>query len=173
MVRRTLISAALLVAVIALTDHATADEMQVTSSDATSRFMALGVSKEVVIDLSTDIKNMVVADRGIVSAVAVSSRRVYIIGAALGQTNVYFFAADGRQIGALDIAVTSTSEPASLENYTQPANVVLVYRYGVGGENINCTPIKCIDANKPGANQVPGTQNINVSGNATTVVPVR
>ena len=34
------------------------------------------------------------------------SRRAYIIGVAVGQTNVYFFDAEGRQLMAFDIAVT-------------------------------------------------------------------
>jgi len=34
-----------------------------------------------------------------------SSRRVYIIGVAVGQTNIFFFDADGRQIAGFDIAV--------------------------------------------------------------------
>src|ERR1700680_4822384 len=63
--------------------------MQVISSDVTARFMALGVSKSVVIDLPTDIKDVLVTDKGIVDAVVRSKRRAYIIRTALGQTNVY------------------------------------------------------------------------------------
>ena len=139
-----------------------------TSSDATARFVALGVSKSVVIDFPTDIKDVVVADKGIATVVVLTRRRVYVIGAALGQTNVYFFDADGRQIDALDLAVASTSPPAALENYPYPANVVLVYN-GSKGQNLSCTPILCLDASKPGSDQPPGTQNINVTGSSSTV----
>src|SRR5262249_19091393 len=34
------------------------------------------------------------------------SRRAYIIGVAMGQTNVYFFDSEGRQLMGFDIAVT-------------------------------------------------------------------
>ena len=142
--------------------------IQVTGNDATARFMALGVSKSVVIDLPTDIKDMFIADPGVVNAIVRTKRRVYIIGMALGQTNIYFFAADGRLIGALDIAVTSTTQSAALEDYPFPANVVLVYR-AEKGQTLNCTPIRCIDATKPGSDQPPGTQNINVTGSSSTV----
>ncbi len=142
--------------------------MQVIGSDATARFLALGVSKSIAIDFPTDVKDVVVADKGIAIVVVQSRRRVYVIGAALGQTNVYFYAADGRQIGALDIAVASTSLPATLENYPFPANVVLVYN-GARGQTLSCTPILCLDSNKPGSDQVPGTQNINVTGSSSTV----
>ena len=34
------------------------------------------------------------------------SRRAYIIGIEVGQTNVFFFDAEGKQIAGFDIAVT-------------------------------------------------------------------
>jgi pilus assembly protein CpaC len=80
--------------------------IQLIGSDATSRFVPLGVGKSVVIDPPRDIKDVLVADPKIANAVVRSSRRAYIIGAAVGQTNVYFFDAEGKQIGGLDIAVT-------------------------------------------------------------------
>src|SRR6185295_3483183 len=58
------------------------------------------------VDLPRDIKDVLVADPKIANAVVRSSRRAYIIGATVGQTNVYFFDAEGNQIGGLDIAVT-------------------------------------------------------------------
>ena len=42
----------------------------------------------------------------IANAVIRSSRRVYMIGVTVGQTNIFFFDADGRQIAGFDIAVT-------------------------------------------------------------------
>ena len=48
---------------------------------------------------------MLVADPKIANAVVRSSQRAYIIGAAVGQTNVVFFDADGQQVAAYDIAV--------------------------------------------------------------------
>jgi pilus assembly protein CpaC len=54
-------------------------------------------STSVVIDLSRDVKDVLVADPKIANAVVRSSQRAYIIGAAVGQTNVVFFDADGQQ----------------------------------------------------------------------------
>ena len=68
--------------------------------------MPLGIGKSVVIDLPRDIKDVLVADPKIANAVVRSSRRAYIIGVAVGQTNIYFFDADGQQIAGFDIAVT-------------------------------------------------------------------
>ncbi|WP_315753954.1 MULTISPECIES: type II and III secretion system protein family protein [unclassified Bradyrhizobium] len=70
-----------------------------------ARFLALGIGKSVVIDLPRDIKDVLVADPKIANAVVRSAQRAYIIGAAIGQTNIVFFDAQGQQIAAYDIAV--------------------------------------------------------------------
>lgn len=80
--------------------------LKAVSSDAGSHFMPLGVGKSVVVDLPRDIKDVLVTDPKIANAVVRSARRAYIIGAAVGQTTLYFFDADGQQIAGFDIAVT-------------------------------------------------------------------
>ncbi len=113
----SLIQTALLVALIVAfgfvaTGRAPAGEpprhqvIEVVGSDASSQFVPLGVGKSVVIDLPRDIKDVLVADPKVANAVIRSSRRAYIIGVKVGQTNVFFFDADGQQIAGLDIAVT-------------------------------------------------------------------
>jgi pilus assembly protein CpaC len=80
--------------------------IKVVASEAASQFVPLGVGKSVVIDFPRDIKDVLVADPKIANAVIRSTRRAYIIGAAVGQTSVFFFDAEGHQIGGFDIAVT-------------------------------------------------------------------
>jgi Flp pilus assembly secretin CpaC len=80
--------------------------IQLVAGDSSSRFVPLGVGKSVVIDLPRDIKDVLVADPTIANAVVRTARRAYIIGVKGGQTNVFFFDAEGQQIGGLDIAVT-------------------------------------------------------------------
>jgi pilus assembly protein CpaC len=80
--------------------------IQMTGSDATSRFITIGVGKSVVIDLPRDIKDVLVSDPTIANAVVRTARRAYVIGVKVGQANVFFFDAEGRQLGGLDIAVT-------------------------------------------------------------------
>ncbi len=84
---------------------ASASGIEVVGSDQNSRFIPLGVGKSVVIDLPRDIKDVLIADPKIANAVVRSARRAFIIGAAVGQTNIFFFDAEGRQIGGFDIAV--------------------------------------------------------------------
>ncbi len=80
--------------------------IQVAASEVDSQFIPLGIGKSVVIDMPRDIKDVLVADPKIANAVVRSSRRAYIIGVERGQTSIYFFDAEGRQITGLDIAVT-------------------------------------------------------------------
>jgi pilus assembly protein CpaC len=76
-----------------------------TDGQLNARFLSLGIGKSVVIDLPRDIKDVLVADPKIANAVIRSAQRAYIIGAAVGQTNIVFFDSAGQQIAAYDIAV--------------------------------------------------------------------
>ena len=80
--------------------------IQIAASDIGSHAVDLGVSKSLVIDLPRDIKDVLVTDPAIANAVVRSSRRAYIIGIKVGQTNVFFFDAEGKQMAGFDIAVT-------------------------------------------------------------------
>ena len=70
--------------------------IHVAASDVGARSVSLGVSKSVVIDLPADIKDVLVADPKIANAVVRSAQRAYIIGAAVGQTNIVFFDTAGQ-----------------------------------------------------------------------------
>src|SRR5471030_3069984 len=109
--------------------------IQVVGSDTSSRFVPLGVGKSVVIDLPADIKDVLVADPKIANAVIRSSRRVYMIGVTIGQTNIFFFDADGKQIAGFDIAVTRdlNGVRAALKQ-TMPDSDIRIE--GVGAEGI-------------------------------------
>ena len=113
LIRTATLSALLMAAGVTPIDPAISAEargntpvVQVAASEATSRFIPLGIGKSVAIDLPADIKDVLVADPKIANAVIRSSRRVYMIGVTVGQTNIFFFDADGRQIAGFDIAVT-------------------------------------------------------------------
>jgi pilus assembly protein CpaC len=80
--------------------------IKVAASEATSRSITIGIGKSIAIDLPADIKDVLVADPTIANAVIRSSRRVYMIGVKVGQTNIFFFDSNGRQIAGFDIAVT-------------------------------------------------------------------
>ena len=88
------------------TDYRVASANTAPADSLNARSLTLGISKSLVVDLPRDVKDVLVADPKIANAVVRSSRRAYIIGAAVGQTNIIFFDADGQQMAAYDVAVT-------------------------------------------------------------------
>ncbi|MBW8854526.1 MAG: pilus assembly protein N-terminal domain-containing protein, partial [Bradyrhizobium sp.] len=89
---------------VVASDYRTAAPVS-TDGQMNARFVSLGVGKSFVIDLPREIKDVLVADPKIANAVVRSTQRAYIIGAAVGQTNIVFFDSTGAQIAAYDIAV--------------------------------------------------------------------
>jgi pilus assembly protein CpaC len=90
---------------VVASDYRAAPAM-IADGQMNARPLALGIGKSAVIDLPRDIKDVLVADPKIANAVVRSAQRAYIIGSAVGQTNIVFFDAAGQQIAAYDIAVT-------------------------------------------------------------------
>jgi pilus assembly protein CpaC len=101
--------------------------IQIAASDVGSHSVSLGVSKSLVIDFPRDIKDVLVADPTIANAVIRSSRRAYIIGIKQGQTNVFFFDAQGKQLAGFDIAVTRNLNGmrAALKQILPDANITV------------------------------------------------
>jgi Flp pilus assembly secretin CpaC len=135
--------------------------MYVISSDVTSRFVPLGLNKAVVVEMPGDVKDVLVSNPEIVNVVMRTNRRAYIMGKALGETNVFLFDAQGRQLGALDIGVAPIPQldpPPLLENSALPAQAIIVYR---GAEDVRfyrCTPT-CSTPPKPKEDEAPPTTN--------------
>jgi pilus assembly protein CpaC len=108
---RTLLIAASLTAAATAAGHAAEPDLHrtpvisVVGSETSSRPVSLGIGKAVVIDLPRDVKDVLVADPTIANAVIRSTRRAYMIGAKVGQTSIFFFDAQGRQMAGFDIAV--------------------------------------------------------------------
>jgi pilus assembly protein CpaC len=90
---------------VVASDYRVAAPPVVADGQMNARFLSLGIGKSIVIDLPRDIKDVLVADPKIANAVVRSAQRAYIIGAAVGQTNIVFFDSAGQQIAAYDIAV--------------------------------------------------------------------
>ncbi|RDJ17004.1 type II and III secretion system protein family protein [Rhizobium grahamii] len=69
------------------------------------RSLKLGLKKAIVVDLPVDAHDILVSDPSMADAVTRSSRRIYLFGKTVGQTNIFIFGADGQQIVSLDIAI--------------------------------------------------------------------
>jgi hypothetical protein len=90
-------------------------DMRIFGSDANARELKLGYKKAVVMDLSVEIKEVLVANPATVTVIVRTTRRVYITGVGFGRTNIFFFDNDGRQIAALDVAVSELKQSHPLE----------------------------------------------------------
>ncbi len=85
-----------------------ASESLVTISQAgpgVKKHLKLGLNKALVVELPADAHDILVADPSLADAVTRTSRRLYLFGKAVGQTNVFVFGADGKELVSLDIQV--------------------------------------------------------------------
>jgi pilus assembly protein CpaC len=70
-----------------------------------SRFVRLGLNKSMVIRLPTATRDVLLGNPAIVDAVVRTQNTAYLFAKSVGQTNAFFFDAEGRQILSLDIEV--------------------------------------------------------------------
>jgi pilus assembly protein CpaC len=71
---------------------------------ATKR-LKLGLNKAIVVDLPADAHDILVSDPKMADAVTRTSRRIYLFGKTVGQTNIFVFGAHGEEVASLDIQI--------------------------------------------------------------------
>ncbi len=71
----------------------------------TKRMLKLGLNKALVVDLPADAHDILVSDPKMADAVTRTSRRIYLFGKTVGQTNIFVFGADGQEIVSLDLQI--------------------------------------------------------------------
>lgn len=70
-----------------------------------SKRVKLGLNKAIVIDLPTDAHDILVADPALADAVTRTSRRLYLFGKTVGQTNIFIFGASGEEIVSIELEI--------------------------------------------------------------------
>lgn len=75
----------------------------------------LGLNKSIVVDLPADAYDILVANPAVADAVTRTSRRIYLFGKAVGETNIFVFGQSGEQIASLDLAIER--DVAGVEDY--------------------------------------------------------
>ncbi|WP_144576165.1 type II and III secretion system protein family protein [Agrobacterium sp. DE0009] len=75
------------------------------SGNGIRKRLKLGLNKALVIDLPDDAHDILVADPTLADAVTRTSRRIYLFGKLVGQTNIFIFGEGGREIVSLDLEV--------------------------------------------------------------------
>ena len=67
--------------------------------------LKLGLNKALVVDLPADAHDILVADPSMADAVTRTSRRIYLFGKTVGQTNIFIFGRGGEEIVAIDLEI--------------------------------------------------------------------
>jgi pilus assembly protein CpaC len=67
--------------------------------------ITLGLDKSIVLELSSDAYDILVANPEVADAVSKSNRRIYLFGKDIGSTNIFVFGKDGEQIANLNLQV--------------------------------------------------------------------
>lgn len=87
-------------------EAATSSIIRIQESGAGVRkSVSLGLNKAIVIDLPTDAHDILVADPVKADAVTRTSRRIYLFGKEVGQTNIFVFGPNGEEIVSIDLNV--------------------------------------------------------------------
>ncbi len=79
--------------------------IKIRRGDKKSRDVKIGLDKSVVVELPTQVSDVLVSNPKLLDAVVHTSRRVYLIGMQVGQVNVFFFDKSGAQISTLEVRI--------------------------------------------------------------------
>lgn len=97
---------------VALVVGGLAPEMATAAEPAVQTFATLGsrtiklqVSKSMIIDFPSDIRDILVADPKVADAVVRTNRRLYLLGNKFGTTTITVFGANGAPLGDLQIVI--------------------------------------------------------------------
>jgi pilus assembly protein CpaC len=72
---------------------------------ANSQRLNLPLNKAAIVELPEDARDVLVSNPKIVDAVVRSPRRIFLVGMTVGQSNAFFFSANGKQLLNLEIRV--------------------------------------------------------------------
>ncbi len=123
----TAISATAALVAPALATDADAPITDASSPDSGSQFVRMGLNKSIVVRLPADARDVIVGSPEIIDAVVRRKNMAYIFARSVGQSNVFFFDANGEQILALDIEVAVDSLALrKLLNRTFPGTQITV-----------------------------------------------
>ena len=87
--------------------------------------LKLGLNKALVVDLPADAHDILVADPTMADAVTRTSRRIYLFGKTVGQTNIFIFGRNGEEIVSLDLEIERdiSGLEANLRRFLPDSNI--------------------------------------------------
>ncbi|MGE3872740.1 MAG: type II and III secretion system protein family protein [Parvibaculaceae bacterium] len=83
-----------------------ASDYGTSAAGGNGRLVRIGLNKSVVIKLPGEARDVLVGNPDIVDAVVRTKNTAYLFARAIGQTNIFFFDANGQQLLALDLEVS-------------------------------------------------------------------
>lgn len=128
-------AALMIVAPWAAHQQAFAGDYGASVADANGgRFVRIGLNKSIVIKLPAEARDVLIGNPDIVDAVVRTKNTAYLFARAIGQTNIFFFDANGRQILSLDLEVSQ--DMAALQKLVQRTIPGSRIKVDTIGENI-------------------------------------
>jgi pilus assembly protein CpaC len=101
--------------------------MSQAGTQADGRFLRLGIAKSAVVKLPAAARDVIVGNETVVDVVLRNRNTAYLFARAAGQTNLFFFDAEGREILHLDLEVTlDTQALKKLIDRAMPGNQIEV-----------------------------------------------
>lgn len=87
--------------------------------------LKIGLNKAIVVDLPADAHDILVADPSMADAVTRTSRRIYLFGKTVGQTNIFIFGRNGEEIVAIDLEIERdiSGLEANLRRFLPDSNI--------------------------------------------------
>jgi pilus assembly protein CpaC len=114
--RLTTASLLILAAGICATHQAMATDVEAVvtdqaapAMDSAGQFVRIGLNKSIVVRLPAEARDVIVGDPATVDAIVRRKNMAYIFARGIGQSNVFFFDANGNQILNLDVEVALDS----------------------------------------------------------------
>lgn len=94
-----------------------ATDVGVSRNAGSGRFLRIGLGKSMIVHLPAEAKDVVVGNSEIVEALVRTKNVAYLFAKKVGQTNIFFFDANGQQIMNIDFEVSL--DPTSLQKLIQ------------------------------------------------------
>lgn len=103
----------------------TSDSIVTIAGIGNHKRLNLGLNKALVVDLPADAHDILVSDPTMADAVTRTSRRIYLFGKTVGQTNIFVFGANGEEIATLDIQIERdiTGLQANLKRFIPDSDI--------------------------------------------------
>ncbi|MGH6763261.1 MAG: type II and III secretion system protein family protein [Phyllobacterium sp.] len=101
--------------------------IRLNAGQASGKRINLGLNKSLVLDLPADAYDILVANPDVADAVTRTSRRIYLFGKSVGQTNIFVFGPGGEQIANLDLSIERdvSGLSANLRKYIPDSDITV------------------------------------------------